>query len=1354
MAKGGSRVSGNRELNWTANMDISQAMKNAEKLELKYKDLARLAANSVTGGNSTPISAPITAYRQAQLQMQEALRNSRLETERLKQEQIQLKNALQQGKVTQQDFRNETARLRAEQATLTAATRQARASQTAASGSYREAQTRLRELGMEIRNTTGGLSGMGVVQQARIREYNELNSSLKRFDATLGNHQRNVGNYPTILNGVTSGLIGLTAGFTSAAAILTSSFDTALKTDSIKTALEFTFGSVDIAAQKLDMLRKMANRLGIDYIALADSYRSFAGAAVASNYPLKEAERVFNAVSNAGAKLRLTSDQVKGALLALQQMISKGNVQAEELRGQLGERLPGAFSIAARAMGVTEVELNKMLKAGTVLAADLLPKLATELDKTFGNDQIQKIDALSSSWSRLKNSFSEIVEEQGAVSGFFNLLITLAGYAAAEIAGMSKALGTMFQLVTNGKGFLRNSTKQARAAGFTAIQEKAGKDAKSVVGSSKSQSALIKAINDEVAAGIEAQKVYTEAEKNYQNTREKNRTLSLTKDLQSKKATLDYQREFVSSLKAIYKEQFQPDVIKEISDAELKSVKAIQKRINDLKKLDGSADIGSEVYSRIEKLQERLAKPKKTNNDTELTAQRSLQKKIDENHKDATRKQLTSDQEQIQSIKDKYIAFQKEIDAFYNNPKNKGKVNTSTLKVDEALELANAEAEQEISRTKITIDAKKQLYDQYESYRSAAGKEAADKRFADDLGQYKTYVEYLDSLLPDEKDQSAKANKMRDLVKNLKPAAESDAKKRQQQELSELLLELRGYEEERLAIQQSYAEKRAQLTKDSDIANLNFREKEELDSLDDTNVKKLDAYKALYEGIDRLSDDAAKKVVGDAQEMLDGLVKAGLISKEFAKEIGLRLVDTTDALTDRMPVRLKDIAQSLGAVASQVGGIDEGFGNMIGTLANVLGSITSIKGIMDSLAKAQKDKTGSLLGSLSGGIGIAGAAIGIISGITKALTSVSQKEREQARYTYELQLKQTEAVTKALERQIAAIEEAYGVERIQKFNESLLSVKKTYDELNDSLNGKYTLSTDAELNKLIEMANAGANLPSFAKDVIKALVGSGQIQDLSKIAAGLDDITTSSKALNELQSLLDLGKLDDQTASVVSNLIKQAELFKETLNALKAETTGTTFNEIADSITSMFANATTSAEDWGKSFEEIIQKSILNGFKRDYLAKELQGFYDEFAEASKDNLTAQEIAIFEARYQQIISNGKTKFEELEKVTGVGFSQDKTPTALASGRITASLTEETASRTLGIWTGMYDVNKKQLYAIENLGSSIGDLFHLAKDNFNIYVKIEQNTANTVQRLDAAVTELKAINKNTSDKGRAL
>ena len=39
---------------------------------------------------------------------------------------------------------------------------------------------------------------------------------------------------------------------------------------------------------------------------------------------------------------------------------SAKTVQAEELRGQIGERLPGAFSTFAQAIGVSTAELDDM----------------------------------------------------------------------------------------------------------------------------------------------------------------------------------------------------------------------------------------------------------------------------------------------------------------------------------------------------------------------------------------------------------------------------------------------------------------------------------------------------------------------------------------------------------------------------------------------------------------------------------------------------------------------------------------------------------------------------------------------------------------------------------------------------------------------------------------------------------------------------------------------------------------------------------------------------------------------------------------------------------------------------------
>lgn len=336
------------------------------------------------------------------------------------------------------------------------------------------------------------------------KEVQELRKKVDSIEQPIGRFQRNVGNYSSAVKGFLSNIKTLVLGYLSIQAAINSvsaAYRAAVAADSTRTALEFIFQSASVADQKLKQLQKTAERLGLDFVSLADSYKSFIGAAIASNFSLEKAEHIFDAVSNAGAKLRLSSEQMKGALLALQQMISKGSVQAEELRGQLGERLPGAFAIAARAMGMTEAELSKMLQKGEIVAADLLPKLAVELDKTFDNDKTEKVESLSGSMSRLGNVFTELVSEEQGIGNFFRVVIdwiTLASKAIADT--VSSKSWTEF--------FLRLSGSQKPADVIRSISsaiESAGLSVKSAFefDVSKASGQQIKAQYEDVSATLE-----------------------------------------------------------------------------------------------------------------------------------------------------------------------------------------------------------------------------------------------------------------------------------------------------------------------------------------------------------------------------------------------------------------------------------------------------------------------------------------------------------------------------------------------------------------------------------------------------------------------------------------------------------------------------------------------------------------------------------------------------------------------------------------------------------------------------------------------------------------------------------
>ena len=119
--------------------------------------------------------------------------------------------------------------------------------------------------------------------------------------------------------------------------------------------------------------------------------------------------------------LGLSGDQVSSSLTAITQIVSKGVVASEELRGQLAEHLPGAMQIAARAMGKTTAEFQHQLETGQLLAGDFLPKFAAELQKTFGPGSAAGVENLTGATNRFKTAITEL-ELKAGESGFAKIM--------------------------------------------------------------------------------------------------------------------------------------------------------------------------------------------------------------------------------------------------------------------------------------------------------------------------------------------------------------------------------------------------------------------------------------------------------------------------------------------------------------------------------------------------------------------------------------------------------------------------------------------------------------------------------------------------------------------------------------------------------------------------------------------------------------------------------------------------------------------------------------------------------------------------------------------------------------------
>lgn len=225
--------------------------------------------------------------------------------------------------------------------------------------------------------------------------------------------------------------------------------------DSLERSMYAVTGSATAAAETLGFIRKEADRLGQNFYAIAPEFKNMAAAARGTAMEGEEARKLFTAITGASTALGLSIDDTHGTLRALQQMMSKGKIQAEELRGQLGERLPGALKLMADGMGVSTAELNKMMEQGKLLADDALPKLTVQINKMYqaaaekaalesGQAAVNK---LSQAWTELKvNLFDAdaFVWATNKVTGLMNSVNSaIAPTVELRIANMEGELSPM-----------------------------------------------------------------------------------------------------------------------------------------------------------------------------------------------------------------------------------------------------------------------------------------------------------------------------------------------------------------------------------------------------------------------------------------------------------------------------------------------------------------------------------------------------------------------------------------------------------------------------------------------------------------------------------------------------------------------------------------------------------------------------------------------------------------------------------------------------------------------------------------------------------------------------------------------
>ena len=276
-------------------------------------------------------------------------------------------------------------------------------------------------------------------QQIRIAQdnYDNLDRQITQADRAVRVFNRNVGNYPSqAIAGIKDllGAFGILGGISLAAGIAKDIFNTTKELQSLDLALKQVTGSNETFSKSQQFLKQVSEDYGVEIKGLTKQYTQFYVSAkdkISGN----QINDIFKSISKSAGFMGLSVDAQNMAFTALNQMMSKGTVSAEELKGQLGEALPGAFGIMAKAMGVTEVELGKLMKDGKVMASDVLPKFAKQLEITYGIENKDRVESLSASVTRLSNHWTDFIASMNSGSGMFSkaLMLLIDGISTVTI---------------------------------------------------------------------------------------------------------------------------------------------------------------------------------------------------------------------------------------------------------------------------------------------------------------------------------------------------------------------------------------------------------------------------------------------------------------------------------------------------------------------------------------------------------------------------------------------------------------------------------------------------------------------------------------------------------------------------------------------------------------------------------------------------------------------------------------------------------------------------------------------------------------------------------------------------------
>lgn len=566
---------------------------------------------------------------------------------------------------------------------------------------------------------------------------------------------------------------------------------------------------------------------------------------------------------------------------------------------------------------------------------------------------------------------------------------------------------------------------------------------------------------------------------------------------------------------------------------------------------------------------------------------------------------------------------------------------------------------EQVDDYKKSIEQQQQIFEQFEEAKREFGVETAKQMFKEQLQGFDSFLDFLQAegekalLARNTLEGQLKQEVVGPAFTNEQNKQQKERIEREKQVLADALDRSKTFNSEKLRLDEAYEQQRLAIIdkykgadKEERLKALKEQHDAEIDELSNAAKRSSDVFKKMNKDITFLTRDQLKAHLKQLKEILandatlppeleealrnyikqlDDLIKhtgkGGKIAENFGKAA----------------VMIDGMASAFHELGDAVKSVNEGLGDTLGTVGDVLN-------IFGSLASATANfASGNIIGGIQG---VVKAVSGIFQIGAKARESERQAKAEIEDFNTQILIGEQEVTAQYRERQREQV-------KLNKLRiEGLEQEQKLLDKQRNTVNEQYQLvlqqlqKENAIVGKTTEKYGGflGIGRKTRAKDILESLAG---------------------KSFEDLEQLFLKGQLEGKAKELFQTLQKLKEEGADIDNIIAENTreaqqlfTGTTAENITDTITQGFADGKRSVLDFADDTEDIIRGAMLNALKFQALEGPIQKLFEQFAKDAEDQggLDKQEIADFTASINKTISDATKFAEQIEQATGVNLSQ--------------------------------------------------------------------------------------------------